>query len=143
MIRIATTQLWVHDQDEALRFYTEQVGMQVRQDVTLPEMHFRWLTVAPVGQDVDIVLMAIPPAPIMDAATADQVRGLMGKGFAGTVFLTTDDCLAAVRELKSRGVEFTEEPEERPYGRDASFRVPSGNSIRLAQLREIVPSQGA
>ena len=94
MIRIATTQLWVHDQDEALRFYTEQVGMEVRQDVTMPEMgDFRWLTVAPAGQDVDIVLMAIPPAPIMDPSTADQVRGLMGKGFAGTVFLTTDDCL--------------------------------------------------
>jgi catechol 2,3-dioxygenase-like lactoylglutathione lyase family enzyme len=74
MIRIATTQLWVHDQDEALRFYTQQVGMEVRQDVTLPEMHFRWLTVAPVGQDVDIVLMAIPPAPIMDAATARASR---------------------------------------------------------------------
>ena len=139
MIRIATTQLWVHYQDEALRFYTEQVGMEVRQDVTLPEMHFRWLTVAPVGQDVDIVLMAIPPAPIMDTATADQVRALMGKGFAGTLFLTTEDCLASVRELKSRGVEFTEEPEERPYGLDASFRDPSGNSIRLAQLRAIVP----
>ncbi len=141
MIRIATTQLWVHDQDEALRFYTEQVGMEVRQDVTMPEMGgFRWLTVAPAGQDVDIVLMAIPPAPIMDPSTADQVRGLMGKGFAGTVFLTTDDCLGAVRDLKARGVTFTEEPEERPYGLDASFRDPSGNSIRLAQLREGVLS---
>ena len=136
MIRIATTQLWVHDQNEALRFYTEQVGMEVRQDVTMPEMGgFRWLTVAPIGQDVDIVLMAIPGSPIIDPATADQVRGLMGKGLAGTVFLTTDDCLAAVRELKSRGVTFTEEPEERPYGLDASFRDPSGNSIRIGQLR--------
>ncbi len=123
-------------------FYTEQVGMEVRQDVTMPEMGgFRWLTVAPVGQDVDIVLMAIPGVPIMDPATADQVRGLMGKGFAGTVFLTTDDCLASVRELKARGVTFTEEPEERPYGLDASFRDPSGNSIRLAQLREGVLSR--
>jgi catechol 2,3-dioxygenase-like lactoylglutathione lyase family enzyme len=139
MIRIAHTQLWVHDQDEALAFYTEKLGMEVRADVTLPEMgNFRWLTVAPPGQDdVAIVLMAILGPPLMDPDTADQVRGLMAKGFAGTVFLTTDDCHASYEELKSRGVEFTEEPEERPYGIDSGFRDPSGNSFRLTQVREI------
>jgi catechol 2,3-dioxygenase-like lactoylglutathione lyase family enzyme len=139
MIRIAHTQLWVHDQDEALAFYTEKLGMEVRADVTLPEMgNFRWLTVAPPGQDdVAIVLMAILGPPLMDPDTADQVRGLMAKGFAGTVFLTTDDCQASYEELKSRGVEFTEEPEERPYGIDSGFRDPSGNSFRLTQVREI------
>ena len=139
MIRIAHTQLWVHDQDEALAFYTEKLGMEVRADVTLPEMgNFRWLTVAPPGQDdVAIVLMAILGPPLMDPDTADQVRGLMAKGFAGTVFLTTEDCQASYEELKSRGVEFTEEPEERPYGIDSGFRDPSGNSFRLTQVREI------
>jgi predicted enzyme related to lactoylglutathione lyase len=137
MIRIANAQLWVHDQDEALAFYTEKVGMEVRADVTLAEMgDFRWLTVGPAGQeDVSIVLMAIPAAPVMDDATADQVRGLMAKGFAGTVFLTTDDCQASYEELKARGVDFSEEPEERPYGIDSAFRDPSGNSIRLAEVR--------
>ena len=93
MFKIATAQLWVHDQDEALDFWTRKVGMEVRADVTLPEMgDFRWLTVGPAGQDdVAIVLMAIPGPPVMDDETADQVRTLMGKGFAGTVFLTTDD----------------------------------------------------
>jgi len=137
MIRIANAQLWVHDQDEALAFYTEKVGMEVRADVTLAEMgDFRWLTVGPPGQeDVSIVLMAIPGPPVMDEETAGQVRGLMGKGFAGTVFLTTDDCQASYEELKARGVEFSEEPEERPYGIDSAFRDPSGNSIRLAEVR--------
>ena len=137
MIRISTTQLWVHDQDEALEFYTQKLGMEVVQDVTVPEMgNFRWLTVAPNGQsEVAIVLMAIPGAPVMDPETGEQVRELMGKGFAGTVFLTTDDCKATVAELKARGVQFTEEPEDRPYGLDAGFRDPSGNNFRLTQLR--------
>jgi uncharacterized glyoxalase superfamily protein PhnB len=140
MMKIASTQLWVHDQDEALAFYTQKLGMEVRSDVTVPEMgNFRWLTVSPPGQeDVNIVLMAIPDPPVMDAGTAGQVRELMGKGFAGTVFLTTDDCQASYEELTERGVEFTEPPEERPYGVDSGFRDPSGNSIRLTEIRDLV-----
>jgi uncharacterized glyoxalase superfamily protein PhnB len=137
MIKISNAQLWVHDQDEALAFYTEKVGFEVQADVTLPEMgDFRWLTVGPPNQpDVSIVLMAIPGPPVMDAETADQVRDLMAKGFSGTVFLTTDDCQASYEELRDRGVEFTETPEERPYGIDSGFRDPSGNSIRLTEVK--------
>jgi Glyoxalase/Bleomycin resistance protein/Dioxygenase superfamily len=65
------------------------------------------------------------------------VRALMAKGFAGTVFLTTDDVHASYEELKRRGFEFVEEPEERPYGIDSSFRDPSGNNIRLTEVREL------
>ncbi len=139
MIKLAHAQLWVHDQDEALAFYTEKLGMEVRSDVTLPEMgDFRWLTVGPPGQeDIAITLMAIPGAPVMDDATAEEVRDLMSKGFAGTIFLTTDDVHASYEELKGRGVEFTETPEERPYGIDSGFRDPSGNSFRLTQVREL------
>jgi catechol 2,3-dioxygenase-like lactoylglutathione lyase family enzyme len=139
MIRIANAQLWVHDQDEALAFYTQKLGMEVRADVTLPELgDFRWLTVGPAGQpDIAITLMAIPGPPVMDGDTAEQVRSLVSKGFAGTIFLTTDDAHASYEELKARGVEFTEQPEERPYGIDSAFRDPSGNSIRLTQVREI------
>ncbi len=139
MISIANAQLWVTDQDEALAFYTQKLGMEVRLDATLPEMgDFRWLTVAPPGQpDVAIVLMAIPGPPVMDQETAEQVRTLVAKGFAGTVFLTTQDCHASYEELSARGVEFTEKPEERPYGIDSGFRDPSGNSIRLTQVREL------
>jgi catechol 2,3-dioxygenase-like lactoylglutathione lyase family enzyme len=137
MFRIANAQLWVHDQDEALAFYTNKLGFEVRADVTLPELgDFRWLTVGPAGQpEFAIVLMAIPGPPVMDAETAEQVRTLMAKGFAGTVFLTTDDCRASYAELKARGVEFSEPPEERPYGIDSGFRDPSGNSLRLTEVR--------
>ena len=136
MIKVSTTQLWVHDQDEALDFYTRKVGMELRDDVTVPELgDFRWVTVGPANQpEISIVLMAIPGPPVMDEDTAAQVRELMGKGFAGTVFLTTDDLQASFEELKARGVEFTEEPHEQPYGLDSAFRDPSGNSLRLAQL---------
>jgi catechol 2,3-dioxygenase-like lactoylglutathione lyase family enzyme len=135
-MKISTAQLWVHDQDEALAFYTEKLGFEVRSDVTLPEMEgFRWLTVSPSGQeDMAIVLMAVPGPPMMDEATTRQVEELMAKGFAGTVFLTTDDCQAEYERLKARGVEFTESPEERPYGIDCGFRDPSGNSFRLTQI---------
>ncbi len=138
MIKIGSAQLWVHDQQEALEFYTRKVGFEVRSDVTLPEMgNFRWLSVGPAGQpDVAIVLMLIPGPPVMDAETTEQVRDLMSKGFAGTVFLVTEDCRADYDELTSRGVEFSEKPEDRPYGIDAAFRDPSGNHLRLTQIRE-------
>ena len=137
MIKIASAQVWVHDQDEALAFFTEKLGMSVQSDVTLPEMgDFRWLTVSPDGQpDVSIVLMAIPGAPVFEPETAEQVRELMAKGASGGIFLTTDDCRASYEELKARGVEFTEAPEERPYGIDSGFRDPSGNSFRLTQVK--------
>jgi predicted enzyme related to lactoylglutathione lyase len=139
MIKIGTAQVWVHDQDVALEFYTKKLGMEVRQDVTVPELgNFRWLTVAPPGnEEVSIVLMAIPGPPVIDAETADEIRALMAKGFAGTVFLVTDDCQKSYEELTARGVEFTEAPEERPYGIDSGFRDPSGNSFRLTEVRNL------
>ena len=139
MFKLSNTLLWVHDQEDALTFYTEKLGFEIRADITLPEVgDFRWLTVGPPAQpDIAIVLMPIPGPPVMDADTAEQVRTLMAKGFTGTIFLTTDDVQADYEELKARGVEFVEEPEERPYGIDSAFRDPSGNNIRLTQVREL------
>jgi uncharacterized glyoxalase superfamily protein PhnB len=135
-MQISSAQLWVNDQDEALKFWTEKVGFEVITDVTMPEMgDFRWLTVGlPGREDVSIVLMTVPGEPVMDAETQAQVRDLTAKGFAGTVFLTTDDCRGDYERLVANGVEFTEAPEERPYGIDAGFRDPSGNGIRLTQV---------
>jgi predicted enzyme related to lactoylglutathione lyase len=139
MYRIASAQLWVDDQDEALAFYTEKLGMVTRSDVTMPEMGgFRWLTVGPADQpDFSIVLMPVPGPPVIDEQSGAQIRDLMSKGLAGTVFLTTDDCHAAYEELKGRGVEFVEAPEERPYGIDSGFRDPSGNHLRLTQVKDL------
>jgi uncharacterized glyoxalase superfamily protein PhnB len=127
----------VHDQEIALKFWTEKVGMEVREDVSFPEEmgDFRWLTVGPPGQDdVSIVLMAVPGPPVMDEDTRKQVLDLTAKGFAGTVFLISDDVRAEYETLSARGVEFTEPPNEMPYGIDSGFRDPSGNSVRLTQL---------
>jgi uncharacterized glyoxalase superfamily protein PhnB len=133
-IKVANGQVWVHDQEEALDFWTNKVGFEVRQDITMPELgDFRWLTVGAPGQDFSIALMAIPGPPVMDEDTKKQVEDLMSKGFAGTVFLTTDDVQAAYEELKGRGVEFTDAPAERPYGVDSEFRDPSGNAYRLGK----------
>ncbi|MDA0160583.1 VOC family protein [Solirubrobacter ginsenosidimutans] len=138
MLKIATTQVWVNDQEEALAFYTDKLGMEVRADVTMPEMgDFRWLTVSPAGQeDVAIVLMAVPGPPVFDADTAQAIRDLTAKGAASAIFLTTDDVYAEAEGLKARGVELVDEPQERPYGIDCSFRDPSGNHFRLTQLTE-------
>jgi len=126
---------WVHDQDEALAFYTEKLGMELRDDVTLAELgDFRWLTVGPVGQpDIAVVLMAIPGPPVFDAETSAKLQELMAKGATGGLFFATDDCQATYEELKGKGVEFNDEPSERPYGVDAGFRDPSGNQIRVIQ----------
>jgi uncharacterized glyoxalase superfamily protein PhnB len=139
MIKIASAQLWVHDQDEALEFYTRKLGMEVRADVTVPELgNFRWLTVGPAGQDdVSIALMAIPGQPVMDDDTRKDVEALMAKGFAGSIFLNTEDLHADHEQLTSRGVEFVEPPHDTAYGIDSSFRDPSGNHFRLAQLSEV------
>ncbi len=145
MMKIGSTQLWVHDQAVALKFWTEQVGMEVREDVSFPEEmgDFRWLTVGPPGHDdVSIVLMAVPGEPVMDDATRAQVLDLTAKGFAGTIFLTTEDCQASYEQMKARGVQFTEEPHQMPYGIDCGFRDPSGNSVRLTQLADIPVNTG-
>jgi catechol 2,3-dioxygenase-like lactoylglutathione lyase family enzyme len=130
--------VWVHDQDEALAFYTDKLGMEVREDVTVPEMgDFRWLTVGPPRQpDVAFVLMS-PDGPVLDPDTRKQLSNLMAKGVTGGLFFSTDDCRATYKELKGRGVEFTEEPTERPYGIDCGFRDPSGNSFRLVQRTDL------
>ena len=139
MYRIGTTQVWVHDQDEALEFYTTKLGMELRSDVSLPEMGgFRWLTVGPPGQDdLSIVLMAVPGPPVYDPETSRQISDLLAKGGTSTVFLVTDDCQKTYEELSSRGVEFQEAPEQRPYGIDAGFRDPSGNNFRLTQVIDL------
>jgi predicted enzyme related to lactoylglutathione lyase len=136
MIKLGNTQLWVTDQNEALDFYTTKLGWVVRSDFSLPELgSFRWLAVGPAEQpDVSVVLMALPGAPVMDQQTDKQLRDLIAKGFAGTLFLTTDDIQAAYKELNARGIEFAEKPEQRPYGIDSSFRDPAGNTIRMTQL---------
>jgi predicted enzyme related to lactoylglutathione lyase len=133
--QLTTTQVWVHDQDEALAFYTEKLGLELREDLTVPELgNFRWLSVGVPGQpDVAIVLMKVPGPPVFDEETRAQIDALLAKGASGGLFFATDDCRATYEELSKRGVEFGQEPTEQPYGIDAGFRDPSGNQMRLVQ----------
>lgn len=136
-MQIANAQFWVHDQDEALAFYTEKLGWEVRSDVTVEDWAFRWLVVGPVGQpDIGLVLMNLPGPPVFDDATAAQVAEIVAKGAGGTLFLTTDDCQATYDELSARGVVFNDPPTPQPYGIDTSFRDPSGNNVRVTQMME-------
>ena len=137
--QLTNVQVWVDDQDEALAFYTEKLGLELREDVTVPEMgNFRWLSVGVPGQeDVAIVLMAVPGPPVFEEETREQIKSLLAKGASGGLFFATDDVQRTYEELKSRGVEFQQEPTEQPYGVDAGFRDPSGNSMRMAQRSDI------
>lgn len=136
MIRLASAQLWVHDQDEALAFYTGPLGWEVRSDVSVPEWSFRWLVVGPVDQpEIGVVLMSHAMAPWEDEFKA-QIAEVTAKGGGTTLFLETEDCQASYEELLAKGVEFTETPSERPYGIDCGFRDPSGNNLRLTQVLE-------
>jgi catechol 2,3-dioxygenase-like lactoylglutathione lyase family enzyme len=136
--QLTHVQVWVHDQDEALAFYTDKLGMEVREDVTVPEMgNFRWLSVGIPGQDVAIALMAIPGPPVFDEETRQTIHKLLATGASGGLFFSTDDAEKSYDELKSRGVEFTQEPTEQPYGIDAGFRDASGNHFRMAQRSDV------
>jgi catechol 2,3-dioxygenase-like lactoylglutathione lyase family enzyme len=132
--QLTHTQVWVHDQDEALAFYTEKLGMELREDVTVPEMgNFRWLSVGIPGQDVAITLMEIPGPPVFEEETRKQIQALLAKGASGGLFFGAEDVRKTCEELKQRGVEFTQEPTEQPYGVDAGFRDVSGNHFRVTE----------
>lgn len=139
MIRIANAQLWVHDQDEALAFYTGPLGWEVRSDVSMPGWNFRWLVVGPVGQpDVGLVLMGMGQFP---GELGEPLAALVAAGAGGTIFLETDDCQASYDELSERGIVFNDPPTAQPYGIDTSLRDPSGNNIRLTQVLEFDPAR--
>lgn len=135
-ITISTVNLWVHDQDVALDFWAHKVGFDLRSDWSFPELPgFRWLTVGPQDQpDIEIVLMAIPTAPVFTDEQHALVEKVVTSGLAGAIFLVTDDVQRDYEAMLARGVEFTEMPEQRPYGMDCGFRDPSGNQVRLAQM---------
>jgi catechol 2,3-dioxygenase-like lactoylglutathione lyase family enzyme len=131
---ISHVNVWVDDQEEAKSFYTEKLGFEIRQDSTLDEFGgYRWLTVGPPGQpDVNVILSAATP-PAIDSGIAKQLMALVNKGAIGPGIFRTDDCRETAKELQERGVEFTQEPDERFYGVDAGFRDPFGNEWRLVQ----------
>ncbi|AOS64246.1 VOC family protein [Actinoalloteichus hymeniacidonis] len=132
---ITHSQLYVLDQDEARAFYVDTLGLELHTDTDLGFM--RWLTVTVPGDPSRQILLEKPGAPAMDESTAEQVRELVTKGaMSGWFILTTDDCRATYEKLLAKGVEFTDEPEERPYGIDCGFRDPFGNRIRITQLVE-------
>ena len=132
--KLTTVNVWVNDQDEALEFYTKKLGMEVRDDVTVPEMgNFRWLTVAPPQVRGRAGADDRPGAAGVRRGDAEQLETLVAKGAAGGLFFATDDCRGTYEELKAKGVEFSQEPTEQPYGLDAGFRDSSGNSMRMMQ----------
>ena len=125
------SRLFVLDQDQALDFYVGTLGLEVAEDVELGFM--RWLTIRVPGHPELEVLLERPGPPSLDDATAAQLRELIAKGGGGTLIFATDDCHATYDELRAKGVEFSEEPTERPYGIDCALRDPSGNAIRITQ----------
>jgi catechol 2,3-dioxygenase-like lactoylglutathione lyase family enzyme len=134
---VSHVNVWVHDQDEALEFYTRKLGFEVREDVTVEQFGgFRWLTVGPVNQPDLQFILSLPGPPAIDPGDADELMALVARGAVsggGTAIFRSDDVRATYADLSARGVEFTQEPMERSYGIDAAFRDPSGNGFRIMQ----------
>jgi catechol 2,3-dioxygenase-like lactoylglutathione lyase family enzyme len=130
---LSQSQIYVLDQDEALDFYVGKLGLEVVTDADLGFM--RWLTVGVPGQPGREILLERPGPPALDEATAEQVRELITKGaMGGWLIFTTDDCRKTYDVLSAKGVEFIDEPTERPYGIDCGLRDPFGNRLRIGQL---------
>lgn len=128
---ITHANVWVLDHQEALDFYVGQLGMEVKADYT--QGGFRWLTVGVPGEPVPEIVLNVPGPPLMDEKTTEQVREMVTKGAMGSLVLRTDDCFGLYERLKAKGVEFTQEALERPYGVDCGIRDPFGNQIRVLQ----------
>ena len=131
---ITHSQIFVTDQDKALEFYVGTLGMEVTADVDMGFM--RWLTVSVAGQPGHQIRLEVPGPPAMSPETAEQARELLAKGaMGGSFILTTGDCRKTYQTLLDKGVDFTEEPTERPYGIDCALRDPFGNAVRITQLK--------
>lgn len=130
--RLSHTAVYVENQDEAVRFYTEVLGFEIRTDNTMEG--FRWVTVSPKGQpDHEIVLMEPTPGFMYDAETAETIRRLIRQGALGAGVFLVDDCRKTFDELKAKGVDFLSEPQERPYGIEAVLRDNSGNWFSMTE----------
>jgi catechol 2,3-dioxygenase-like lactoylglutathione lyase family enzyme len=131
---ISHTGLFVTDQDEALRFYRDALGLEVREDVTVAEFgNMRWISVAVPGQDLLLQLQAVD-TPGIDQDTRDHVAAVLARGVNPPLIFHVEDCRATVEELRAKGVEISQEPVEQFYGIDAGIRDPSGNNLRITQL---------
>ncbi len=130
--KLAIVTLLVRDQDEALKFYTEKLGFDKRQDQAFgPGM--RWVTVAPKNQtEVEITLQQ-PNAMMHGEDGAREMLAMIGH--QPTWSYRTDDCRKEYETLRARGVKFVQEPREEPYGIEAVFQDLYGNSASLLQPR--------
>ena len=133
LTRLNVTSVKVLDQDEALDFYVNKLGLEVGQDVQQGTV--RWLTVQVPGDPGIQIYLEKPGPPAQDESTAAQLRELVSKGAMGfTLAFQTDDCRALFEQLKARGVtDFTQEPTDHFYGTDMGIRDPFGNAIRILQ----------
>lgn len=131
--RLSVTTIWVTDQNEALRFYTEKLGFEIRTDLTAGD--YRWLTVGLQGQpDIEFHLEIVKAGRVLSQEEADQLTKLVAAGKMGIGPWKTDDCQKTYETLSAKGVEFLQPPTDRPYGIiEAIFKDNSGNVMVLSQ----------
>jgi catechol 2,3-dioxygenase-like lactoylglutathione lyase family enzyme len=134
---ISIASVFVKDVDESKRFYTDVLGFAEKDDITMGD--YRWCTVVHPDQPELQVHLAIPGPPMEPHLVESINRALDGGGMAG-LGLNVDDCRKTVEDLKSKGVTFIQEPEERPYGVEALMRDNSGNWMVLVEPREFSPA---
>ncbi len=129
-VTVSTMFIPVHDPDEALEFYRDALGLEVRLDVS--NDGFRWVTVGAEGQDLDVVLFQ--PHGGRSQAEGDALLELVTKGSLQAALFRTDDLDATFEKVRAAGAEVLQEPADQPWGvRDCAFRDPSGNLVRISQ----------
>ena len=131
---VSLVSVWVTDLDDALAFYTDVLGFEARDDIMLGE-DFRWVTVGHPSQPELQLHLTTPSKPLSDDLIAAMTRAQAERGLPG-VGLHVDDCRKTYQELSAKGVEFIQEPQDRPYGVEALMRDNSGNWIVLVEAKE-------
>jgi catechol 2,3-dioxygenase-like lactoylglutathione lyase family enzyme len=133
--KLNVTSIKILDQDEALDFYVNKLGLEVAQDFNQGPV--RWLTVRVPGDPDTEIYLEKPGPPAYDEATAEQLREMITKGAVGWIAFQTEDTRALYETLKARGVtDFTQEPTDHFYGIDMGVRDPFGNAIRILQPKK-------
>jgi catechol 2,3-dioxygenase-like lactoylglutathione lyase family enzyme len=133
--RLSHATIYVLDQDEALKFYRDKLGFEVRTDATM-DNGFRWLTVGAKTQpDLEIILMGLKESPMFPADRVHAIRKLVESGGMNSGAVDVDDCRETYEDLKAKGVEFLSPPTDRFYGIEAIFKDNSGNWFSMTERK--------
>ncbi|HEX2787028.1 MAG TPA: VOC family protein [Ignavibacteria bacterium] len=133
--KLSHSTIYVTDQDAAKDFYVNTLGFELKHDFPM-ENNFRWLTVSPKGQDIELILLPVDNS-FISKENAEKIKQLSGDGVFGPGAFVTNNCKATYEELKAKGVKFKGEPKEQFYGTEMVMQDPFGNWFSVVEPKEM------